>query len=410
MNVLDGTLSELARLQSGSEPIVTLYLDVRWSDERQRERIRLFVQDRIRKTLGHYPPGAPGREGLERTLTRVEEYVNGLTTQVHEAEKNGLALFACESLKLWRAYFFRRAFQPELCTDGIPHLTQLARLAEDYEPAIVIMPNRDGADLFEVVLGDLAVEEKLHAQAPQRGEAESWDAGKNRPGRLYERERRDERREEEHVHRQWRAAAEQAAQVFDRTPGAHVLLIGTTATIAAFERELPERMRGRIIARLPRPREWESREGVRRDGVVSGAATALVRHEQHTQAEAVESVVGQSLRGGMAVLGPEDVVQALNQGRVHRLVLEEDFVRSGWRCDNCDALGASTESAAVCPYCGGALRAVQHLGEALVARTLGEGGAVELVKHPSKLHGYRGVGAFLRQTGGTGLRGQLPRA
>ena len=43
MTVLDGTLSELARLRSGSEPIVTLYRDVRWSDERQRERVRLFV-------------------------------------------------------------------------------------------------------------------------------------------------------------------------------------------------------------------------------------------------------------------------------------------------------------------------------------------------------------------------------
>jgi hypothetical protein len=53
MTVLDGTLTELARLRSGSEPIVTLYLDIRWSDERQRERVRLFVQDRVKKTLAH---------------------------------------------------------------------------------------------------------------------------------------------------------------------------------------------------------------------------------------------------------------------------------------------------------------------------------------------------------------------
>jgi hypothetical protein len=36
MNGLDGTLSELARLRSGDEPIVSLYLDVRWNDEHQR--------------------------------------------------------------------------------------------------------------------------------------------------------------------------------------------------------------------------------------------------------------------------------------------------------------------------------------------------------------------------------------
>ena len=51
MSVLDGTLAELARMRSGDEPIVSLYLDIRWGDEQQRERVRLFVQDRVRKKL-----------------------------------------------------------------------------------------------------------------------------------------------------------------------------------------------------------------------------------------------------------------------------------------------------------------------------------------------------------------------
>ncbi|HEY6003325.1 MAG TPA: hypothetical protein VIV57_10665 [Anaeromyxobacter sp.] len=47
-------------------------------------------------------------------------------------------------------------------------------------------------------------------------------------------------------------------------------------------------------------------------------------------------------------------------------------------------------------------------GEALVARALAEGGRVEVVAHTNKLHSYRGVGAFLRQTAATGLRGASP--
>jgi len=93
---------------------------------------------------------------------------------------------------------------------------------------------------------------------------------------------------------------------------------------------------------------------------------------------------------------------ALNEGRVHRLVLEEDFARVGWRCTHCDALGSKVLGAEACPYCGGALSAVGHLGEALVARTLGEGGEVQIVAHTNKLHGYRSVGAFLRQASPSG--------
>jgi peptide subunit release factor 1 (eRF1) len=402
MTVLDGTLSDLARLRSGDEPIVSLYLDVRWGDEQQRERVRLYVQERVRKTLAQYPEGSPGREGLARTLQRVQDYVAGITGQVYEPGKNGLAVFANQAMALWRTHFFRRSFAPELCTDHIPHLAQLARLADDSEPAIVVVPDSGGADVYEVLLGDLAVEERVRVSVPRAEKEEST------PGRQFERVEKDLRQVE--ATRNRRRAADEVVALFDRTPGAHLVLVGTSENLAAFERELPERLRAAVIARIPRPREWESGDGKRRDGVVAGAAAAIQDHERADEARVVDEVVGQSLRGGLAVLGPEDVVSALNQGRVHRLVLEEDFARAGWRCTNCDALGSNAEAAEVCPYCGGALMVVHHLGEALVARTLGEGGEVEVVAHTNKLHSYRSVGAFLRQNGGGGMRGAAPPA
>ncbi len=404
MSVLDGTLAELARMRSGDEPIVSLYLDIRWGDEQQRERVRLFVQDRVRKTLAQYPEGSPGREGLSRTLRRVQEHVTELTARKHEPGKNGVAVFANEASSLWRAHFFRRSFQNELCTDHIPHLAQLARLADDHEPAIVIVPDSNGADIYQVLLGDLAVEESLRGFVPRRDE-EEWNQGVAQHGRQSERVEKDARHSAAFVQKNRRRAAEQAAALFDKVPGSHVVLVGTPANLAAFERELPDRLRAAVIARIPRPREWASADGVRRDGVLAGAAAAIRDHERSSEQRVVDEVVGQSLRGGLAVLGPEDVVLALNEGRVHRLVLEEDFARAGWRCTNCDALGSKAEMAEACPYCGGQLSAVHHLGEALVARTLGEGGAVEVVAHTNKLHSYRSVAAFLRQATPKGNRG-----
>ena len=406
MTELDGTLSELARLRSGSgsEPIVSLYLDVRWGDEQQRERVRLFVQEKTRKTLGHYLPGSPGRDGLERTLEKVQAYVSGLTAQAREPGKNGLAVFACESLGLWRPYQFHRSFRNELCADGIPHLAQLARLADDLEPAVVVVPSQTGADIYQVKLGDLAAEESLRGFDKDTFNPEPG----GRPGRQTEREAKDERHLEAFLQKNRRAAAAAVEVLLERTPGAHLVLVGTAKCVAAFERELPERTRARVIARIPRPRKWATGNGNLRDGVVAGAATAVMEHERRVEEQAVDGVVGQSLRGGLAVLGPDDVVQALNQGRVHRLVIEEDFARSGWRCDNCDALGQNAEAAELCPYCGGTLRTVQYLGEAMVARAFAEGGEVELVAHTNKLHSYRGVGAFLRQTSASGLRGTGP--
>lgn len=408
MNGMDGTLTELARLRSGSEPIVSLYLDIRWNDEQQRERVRLFVQERVRQVLGQYRPGSPGREGLVRTLARIQDHVSGLTGQAYEVERGGLALFACESLNLWRPLFFARPFPNQLDTDHVPHLLSLARLAEDVAPAIVVVPSQEGADVYHVQLGELDVEASLRGVVP-RGDRDTFKLkpSPGQPGHHYEREEKNARHTEAFVQKQRRAAAGEVTALFDQRPGAKLVLVGTNGVVAAFERELPERVQEQVVARVPRPREWDSGDGIRRDGVkeLAGAALGAERHEGE---KVVGSLVGEALRGGLGVLGPEDVVLALNEGRVHTLVIEEDFRRAGFRCENCGALGSNAESAEVCPFCSGDLRVVHHLGEALAARALASGGRVEVVPHGNKLHSYRGVGAFLRQTGATGLRGASP--
>jgi peptide subunit release factor 1 (eRF1) len=406
MNGMDGTLAELARLRSGSEPIVSLYLDIRWNDEQQRQRVRLFVQDRVRQVLSQYRPGSPGREGLVRTLTRIQDHVSGLTGQAYEVERSGLALFACESLNLWRPLFFARPFQNQLDTDHVPHLLQLARLAEDVAPAIVVVPSHEGADVYHVRLGELDIEANLRGFVP-RGGHEAYRPSPTRPGQHYEREDKNARHADAFVQKARRAAAAQVTALFDQRPGSKVVLVGTSGAVAAFERELPERVREEVVSRVPRPREWDSGDGIRRDGVKE-LAEAVLGAERRDEEKVVGALVGEALRGGLGVLGPEDVVLAMNEGRVHTLVVEEDFRRAGYRCENCGALGSNAESAEVCPFCSGELRVVHHLGEALAARALASGARVEVVPHGNKLHSYRGVGAFLRQTAATGLRGASP--
>jgi hypothetical protein len=406
MTDLDGVLGELARLRSGSEPIVSLYLDVRWDDEQQRDRVRLCVREKARAILGHYAAGAPGRPALVRTFEKIQGFIEGLTGQVYEASRAGCALFACEGLNLWRPLFFARPFQDELCADGIPHLGQLARLAERQRPGILVVPTLDGADIYEVRLGEVDAEASVRGPVPRAG-AEQAEPGNGQSAREAAREARIERRQDEWARRNRQAAAAEVTALHDRTPGARVILVGTAQAAAAFARELPERVREAIVAKVPLPRAWASSGGIRRSGV-RDLAQEVLGDGADGAAREVEAVVGEALRGSIAVVGPDDVVLAVNEGRVHALFVEEDFERRGYQCDNCGALGPDVEAAELCPFCAGDLRAVQNLREALVARTIAGGGRVELVPHDNRLHSYRGVAALLRQTAQTGLRGASP--
>jgi hypothetical protein len=402
---LDPVLAELATLRSGGEPIVSVYLDVRWRDEQQRERVRVSLHDRARALLAHYPPGTPDGPELARTLVRVQAWVEELAGHEAAAGPSGAALFACGALGLWRTFRLGIPFQEELGADAIPHLGQLARVAARSRPAVVVVPSLDGAVVFEVRLGEIDAEATVRGPVP-RGDQNVPQAGGGPPRREYERDAKDDRRVD-WARRNRQAAARQVTALFDANPGARLLLVGTAESTAAFARELPERAAAAVAARVPLPRAWGSSGGIRRNGV-RALVKEVLGDGTGGEPERVKAIVGEALRGGLAVAGPEDVVLAANEGRIHVLFAEDDLAQSGYRCEDCGALGHDVEAAEVCPYCQGELHAMLSLKEALVARTLASSGRVELVRRDGRLHAFRGVAALLRQTAPTGLRGASP--
>ena len=404
MNDLERALVELSRVRSLHEPVVSLYLDVHWGEVQRREQALLFVREASRRVLGHTLPDGAGMPGLRSTLARIEERVGTLTRSEVPAEERGLALFACEERRLWREVRTGSPLHDALETDGFPHLLQLARLRGEGAPAVVVVTSARGAEVYRMELGALALEETLTGVGPHEDDVKQ-NAGTGKPGRNYEREAKDERHEENVERRNRQVAAREAAALFDAEPRSAVVLVGTAGNVAALERELPERVRARVVARFPRPRAWEKEGGGRRVGVTARAGTALAGAEEREEHALVDHLVGEALRGGLAVLGPADVVSAVNQRRVHQLVLAEDLHGNGWACDGCDAMGSNAEDAEQCPYCGGEVHVLLSLAEALVARTLSEGGEVAVVAPERKLASYRGVGAFLRQAAASGVRG-----
>jgi len=38
-------LAQLAKLPTAERPVVSVYLDTRWTDEQQRERVRIFLRN-----------------------------------------------------------------------------------------------------------------------------------------------------------------------------------------------------------------------------------------------------------------------------------------------------------------------------------------------------------------------------
>jgi peptide subunit release factor 1 (eRF1) len=406
-------LAELCELRSDAEPIVSLYLDTSWTDEKQRERARVFVQESSKQAVDRHA-AHPQLDALRRTLGRVARAASDRISRSDGAGR-GLAVFACEALNLWRVLDVPQSFRCELCVDGRPHLLQLARLADDVEPALIAFVHGRGLQVYEVALGAVVNEATFEGPMPTRHGQGGRIRGGASPaphgasgGAFYERADKNERHIEEVIEKTRREAAGFLQTLWERDPRTHLVLVGTSETVAGFENHLPERMRDRVLARMPRPPGKESWRANGQHKMLEEVVAKLAEKERKAEAEAVEHAIGEALRGGLAVLGPEDVVLAVNERRVHRLILEEDFERSGWRCRNCGALGMTHDE--VCSFCQGPLARVDALGEELAGRVLANDGEVEVVGHTNRLHSYRGVAALLRQAKAKGLSGREQEA
>lgn len=379
MNPIETELLELSSVRSDQDPVVSIYLNTRWSDEMQRDRVRLFVRQKVKwaREQGLGP-------ALDRTLDRVEAYVEGLVKQAYDEGVHGVAIFACDGLGLWKTLHFQRPFEQQFTISEIPHLLQLARTVDDYEPVVVAMVDAKGARIFDTAVGELVAETRVQEIAPGRHSMGGWS----------------QLRYQQHIthliERNQQEAVEHVAFLLDRDPGMHLVLVGPERMVAMFESLLPPRAVERVLARMSHARVRGSRPGGVRDDLLEKVIERLEEHERQVEAERAHQVVGDALAGGLAVIGPQDVVLAANEERIHLLVLSADFQKPGWRCEQCSALAAA--GPIECRYCGGNVSTVD-LGEALVRRVVRAGGEVDVVEPQPRLQHYDGVGAFLRHRG-----------
>jgi hypothetical protein len=81
-------LAELAKLPPSARPVVSVYLNTRWADEDQRERVRIFLKNNLREARAAAVPPA------EDDLAWVEAEAQRLIGQTDLVDTSGVALIA----------------------------------------------------------------------------------------------------------------------------------------------------------------------------------------------------------------------------------------------------------------------------------------------------------------------------
>ena len=156
---VDEVLARLATVESPSDPVVSLYLDLR-PDQNGRRRPEDFFNRAFNEQIETFEPSSSARRLLQKDADRIRRF---LETGVPPSAKTGV-VFSCsgdpdlfETLQLDAPIDGHRLY-----IDRQPHLFPLARLADEYARYAALLVDTNSARLYVVAIG--SVQRKLLVQ------------------------------------------------------------------------------------------------------------------------------------------------------------------------------------------------------------------------------------------------------
>ena len=373
-------IRKLARLEETPYPFLSLYLNTKWDDEQQRERIRLFTKNQLKRALDQLKDREDWRNALLKDQQQIERYVERLVRRVDNEEMNGIAIFSCSGTGTFLTYPSIISFENECFISDLPILRPLVRLSSQYQNTLVVMVDTDSARLFEVSLEGLMAESSIESYVPGRHDQGGWA------------QMRYQRHIKDHMDKHHREVAEQLTELFDSGIWKRVVLIGQDRILANFKVFLPERVKQQISDSFPMDFSEERSKVLRR---------VFERHLHKEKEEVnhqIQALKERTPHGGLATLGLHPTLEALNAGQVHTLYLLTSFTLPGGECRRCGSLvliHPPGGSSILCPLCKGELKIVD-LAEEMMRSVLCQDGEVKWVEENEVLKDHDGVCASLR--------------
>lgn len=290
---------------------------------------------------------------------------------------HGLALFCSGPSGLFEVLRLPRPVDRRVVIDDGPFVAPLAGVVSDGTWCVLLV-NRKVGRLFcggpEWLAEETQIFDDVHGQHDQGG----WSQA------------RYQRSVEKEVEDHFKNVASAAFARFQRAPFDRLLIGGPEEIVAAFEERLHPYLRDRVAGRIEI--DVETAKG---DDVVR-AAQPVVGQVADQRRQAATGRLREGLaKGGRAVAGLEEVLDALNERRVETLLLRDGLTAAGCTCPRCGWVG--TVEGGGCPADGTELDCRDDIIESAIELAISQGAEVmKFAPDAPELAEFEPIDAVLR--------------
>lgn len=317
---------------------------------------------------------------LLKDVNAVENYFN----RKYDWSGRSVAVFSCALRDFFRAYPLAIPVHNIIHVSDRPSIKPLTVLLDNYGGYGVILIDKQGARTFFFHLGELREQEGILGETVKRTKHGGSSTSPGRRGGTAGQTRYTE----EIVDRNMKEAAEFAVNFFREKHIRQILIGGTDDNIALFKSQLPKAWQSLVMGSFPISMNASHAE------VQSRALNIGQKAERQREEKLVASLITAAAKGSGAVVGMEETLSAVNDGRIRILVIVEGHQETGYRCSGCRLL--TTQAEEVCSVCRKEIERIPDVVEVAVSRVLRNGGDIEVIYSNPVLEQAGNIGALLR--------------
>jgi len=302
----------------------------------------------------------------------------------HDWSGKSVAAFSCAQEGFWRAYSLAVPVRSRVRVSDRPHMKPLADMLDSYGGYGVVLIDKQGARFFHFHLGELSEQDGMFGESVRHTKR---GGGSQSPGRRggvagqtgYV---------EEVTDRNMREAVEAAIHFFSEKNIRRIVIGGKKDNVAQFRNQLPKAWQSLVIGSFPISMTATQNEVLERAMQIGEEA------EERREALLARTVVTNSAKGRGAVVGLQDTLDAIREGRIQTLLIRDGYRASGNRCTSCGYL--SSQPLETCPFCEGRVEQIPDAVELAVRNVMQSGGEVEVLRADQTVKGFELIGALLR--------------
>lgn len=366
-------LREIAKLRGEGAFFVSLYVNVNPMTNVKNNYV-IHVKSMLKQTAEKLDKSVLKK--VNSDFEKIESYI--LTNK--RVFKKGLAVLSSQENKFWKEFHLSVTVKNEIIVDNTPYIKPLLDIIDNYQRYAILLVGKESARLFLVHLGEIEEYTEVHsADVPGKHKKGGWFALS---------EKSYERHTDYHVGLHLKDVLKQLDSFLSGEYVGRLIIGGSEEAVTKVKTMLPQAVADKIIGTFQAEMFANNKE------ILEKVEPILRSFEERKGVETVDELLTKAMKNENAVLGIENVLNALQEGRIMRLIVLKDYKQSGLACKKCESL--TIQDISSCPYCKGEMQKANYIVDLLAQKAVQRGAIVEVVSQNKKLQESGSIGAFLR--------------